>query len=349
MRSLDPIYFAPQPKLGGGWICWKDSPSPPPAPDYTGAAAATAAGNLEAARAATSANRINQYTPYGSQVYTQLGPDQWRSVLSLEPRAQQTLDSQMDVSRNLGNLTQEQLGRVNQQYSSPMDLSSVEKVADQSYADQTARLDPQWDQRKQQFDQQMANQGITAGGEAYDNASRDFGQQRNDAYTQARQAALATMPQTYQLATSTYNQPLNTLNAIRTGAQVQNPTFQPAGMQGAVPGTNYLGAAQAQGQYDQGLYNSQVGQQNSMMGGLFSLGAGIAGAPAGGWLSGLAASDRRLKRDIRKVADDARGFGWYSFRYLWSDTEHIGVMADEVPHAAVLHPAGFLMVDYGRL
>ena len=31
--SQDPIYFAPQRKLGGGWICWKDSPSPPPAPD----------------------------------------------------------------------------------------------------------------------------------------------------------------------------------------------------------------------------------------------------------------------------------------------------------------------------
>ena len=273
MRSQDPIYFAPQRKADGGWICWKDSPSPPPAPDYTGAAQATASGNLEAARAATSANRINQYTPYGSQTYTQLGPDQWRSDLNLAPQAQQTLDSQLNVSRNLGNLTEEQLGRVNQQYSQPMDLSSVQQVADQSYKDQTARLDPQWDQRKAQFDQQMANQGITAGGEAYDNASRDFGQQRNDAYTQARQAALSTMPQTYQLASSTYNQPLNTLNAIRTGAQIQNPTFQQAGMQQATPGANYLGAAGQQGQYDQGLYNSQVAGQNSMMSGLFSLGS----------------------------------------------------------------------------
>ena len=267
MRSHEPIYFAPQPKLGGGWICWKDSPSPPPAPDYAGAAVAQQKSQMS-----------SQYTPYGNQVYSTdaNSPSGYQSTISLAPQAQQTLDSQMNVSKDLGNLTEQQLGRVNQQYQQPMDLSSVQKIADQSYADQTARLDPQWAQNKQAFDAQMANQGITAGGEAYDNASRQFGQQRNDAYTQARQAALATMPQTYQLASSTYNQPLNTLNAIRTGAQIQNPQFS------TTPGANLLGAAQSQNQYDMGLYNSQVGQNNNLMGGLFSLGAGIAGAPSGG-------------------------------------------------------------------
>ena len=337
MRSQDPIYFAPQRKADGSWRCFKDSPTQPERPNYAEAAVATAAGNLENARYATQANRINQYTPYGSQTYTQTSPDQWRSDLSLDPRAQRTLDTQMNLSNQMGDLTSGAMGQVAAQ--GPMDLSSVQQVADQSYADQTARLDPQWEQRKGQFDQQMANQGITAGGEAYGNASRDFGQQRNDAYTQARQAALATMPQTYQLAQAAYDQPLNRANALRTGAQVQNPTFQQAGQQQAVPGANYSGAAQAQGQYDQGLYNSQVAGDNSMMNGLFSLGA----AGLTKW------SDRRLKRDIRKVADDPRGFGWYAFRYLWSDAPQIGVMADEVPHAARRHASGFMQVDYGAL
>ena len=280
----------------------KDSPSPPPAPDYRGAAIETSAGNAEAARivsegnlansrAATQANRVNQYTPYGSNVYTQTGPDSWQSTISLDPRAQRTLDTQMGLSNQMGDLTSRAMGQVGAQ--GPMDLSSVGQIADQSYRDQTARLDPQWAQRKQQFDQQMANQGITAGGEAYDNASRDFGQQRNDAYTQARQAALATMPQTYQLAQSIYDQPLNRANALRTGAQVQNPTFQPAGMQTAAQmpgysGPNYSGAAAAQGQYDQGLYNANVGSQNSMMSGLFSLGGSVLGGPAGGATGSLA-------------------------------------------------------------
>ena len=45
------------------------SASAPPPPDYAGAARETAAGNLEAARANIAANRVNQYTPYGSLEY----------------------------------------------------------------------------------------------------------------------------------------------------------------------------------------------------------------------------------------------------------------------------------------
>lgn len=44
--------------------------SAPPSPDYIGQANATAAGNLEAARATTAANRVDQVTPYGSIKYT---------------------------------------------------------------------------------------------------------------------------------------------------------------------------------------------------------------------------------------------------------------------------------------
>lgn len=44
--------------------------SAPAAPDYIGQANATAAGNLEAARATTAANRVNQVTPYGTLKYT---------------------------------------------------------------------------------------------------------------------------------------------------------------------------------------------------------------------------------------------------------------------------------------
>jgi hypothetical protein len=53
--------------LGGG-------DSPPPPPDYTKAAKETAAGNLEAAKYATNANRINQVTPYGSLTYSKAQP-----------------------------------------------------------------------------------------------------------------------------------------------------------------------------------------------------------------------------------------------------------------------------------
>ncbi len=240
-----------------------DSPSAPPAPDYVGAAKETSTGNLENIRAQTGANRYDQFTPYGSQTWTQLGPDKWSSNIQLDPRAQQALDSQLAASNQAGSMSQAAGQRTADAFSQPFDYSSVGDIYDKSYATQTARLDPQWDQNQKTFDAKLSNQGIMQGSEAYDNASRTFGQQKNDAYTQARQSAIATMPQTYQLATSSRNQPLNEWNAIRTGTQIQNPQFSGAGQQGYTPGADLFGAAQGQNQSALGIYNSQVGAANS--------------------------------------------------------------------------------------
>lgn len=252
----------------------KDSPSPPPAPDYTGAAVATAAGNQDAARIASKANRVSQYTPYGNLVYSNNvdgDQDKWRSDISLSPTGQQLLDYSNQSALGLGEQQNQALGRVDETLSQPFDQSSVGDVADQSYAQQTARLDPQWQEREGQEYTRLANQGLAPGGEAYDANMRNFSQARNDAYGQARLSSINTMPQTYQLAQALRSQPLNELNALRTGSQVTNPTFQTAPQQQTVPGANYLGATQAQSGYQQGLYNQQVGQDNAMTSGLFSL------------------------------------------------------------------------------
>lgn len=248
------------------WACsvqWKDSPSPPPAPDYTGAAKATA-----------TSQQSSQYTPYGSQIYSadSSAPSGYRSTISLAPQAQQALDSQLSLSNSMGNLAQGQIPGVEQQYGKPMDMSSVPQVADKAYGAMTSRLDPQWQHNEQMQKTQLTNQGLVPGGEAYDDAMRVFNQGKNDAYQQANLGAIQTMPQTYQLASAAYNQPLNQLNAIRSGAQIQNPQFQ------QTPGANYLGAATSAGQYDQGLYNAQVGSSNSANSGLMAGGAAIAAA-----------------------------------------------------------------------
>jgi outer membrane immunogenic protein len=65
-------------------------------------------------------------------------------------------------------------------------------------------------------------------------------------------------------------------------------------------------------------------------------------------------SDARLKRDITLIAHLDDGLGLYRYRYLWSDTVYVGVMAQEV---ALIHPDAvvrdslddYLRVDYGRL
>ena len=64
-------------------------------------------------------------------------------------------------------------------------------------------------------------------------------------------------------------------------------------------------------------------------------------------------SDMRLKRAISRVGTHPMGFGIYRFKYLWSDTAYIGVLAQEVlkkaPHAVVAGPADFLSVNYHAL
>ena len=263
----------------------KDSPSPPPAPDYAGAATATASGNLDAARLASKANRVNQNTPYGSISYTPgIGGDQdrWQSDISLSPTGQQLLNYSNNAALGLGQQTGQALDRVDQSLAQPFDASSVGQLADQSYAAQTARLDPQWTEREGQQRTILANQGLTAGGEAYDSAMRNFNQGRNDAYSQARLNAQGTMPQTYQLAQALRSQPLNELNALRTGAQVQNPQFTPIPQQQTTAGPNMLGAASAAGQYGMQQYNADVASQNAMTGGLFQLGGAVLGSPWAG-------------------------------------------------------------------
>jgi hypothetical protein len=65
------------------------------------------------------------------------------------------------------------------------------------------------------------------------------------------------------------------------------------------------------------------------------------------------ASDTRLKRDIAQVGEVDNGINLYRYRYLWSDTIYVGVMAQEVaavmPEAVQRGADGYMRVDYARL
>lgn len=265
--------------------------SSPPAPDYRAAAQETAAGNLDAARLATKANRINQVTPYGSLTYSHSGDDPdggWSQNLNLTSAGQALLDQQNKTSQGLSSLQDNAMSRVAAQQGQPFDYGSVQDVQDASYGAQTARLDPQWQQREQALRTQMANQGIPMGSEASNNEFRTFNQGKNDAYTNARLAAISTAPQTLQMASALRSQPLNELNALRTGSQVTNPTFSSVPMQGQTQGANYLGAADAQYGAALDATNASNAGDNALMGGLFSLGGAALGSPwAGTALGGL--------------------------------------------------------------
>lgn len=286
MKQMDEaIYWAPRKKLGGGWICYKDSPSPPPAPDYTGAANATAQGNLEAARAAAAANRVNQYTPYGNLVYShdpKQGPDNgWSATQTLSPEQQQLLDQQNKTSLALGGLADRGLGYVSNALNNTPTLASLPKSmvnADQTGQDaMMARFQPMIDQQNNALKAQLANQGIMQGSEAYNNAMRTQQMSDNDMRTQAALHGIdvgnQAQQQALQIQTALQNQPVNMLNAVRTGSQVTNPTFSGMPQQATTGGADMMGAVNGMANYRQGIYNADVATTNSNNGAMMSAAA----------------------------------------------------------------------------
>jgi hypothetical protein len=315
----------------------------PKTPDYAGAAQATAQGNIEATRIASAANRVSQYTPYGNLIYSKVpggGPDDWQATTTLSPTGQQLLEQADKTSLGLGNLQNSALDRVTNAYSQPYDYSSVGDIQKQAEGAITSRLDPMWTQRQGALENQLLNQGITRGSEAWSNAMRDFDSGRNDAYQQAILAGINTMPQTQALAMGLRNQPLNELNAIRSGSQVTNPTFGNTPQQATTGGADLLTAAQAAYGGNLNAYNANVGQQNATQNSLMQ----------GALMAALYMSDRRLKSDIRPLGNDGR-HNWYEYTIF--GRREIGVLAQEVfhvkPEAVFVHPSGYLMVNYGDL
>jgi hypothetical protein len=338
------------------------SASAPPPPDYIGAAKETSAGNLEAARANIAANRVNQYTPYGSLEYKISGEDPygnptWSSTQSLAPTQQQLLDYQNQTSLGLGNLTQKGLGYVSNMLENPFDVSQLPTTGfnpSQSYQDAyMQRLAPQIQQGRETLDVKLANQGIPVGSEAYNRAMMAQSQRENDLLAAATTQGFGVGQQARQSALQEQaylrNEPLNTLSAVRTGAQVQGPSFVNPAMQANTAGADILGATQMGYNAQMGAANAQNAANNAMTQGLFSLGGAAL------------MSDIRTKENIKHIAWLPNGLPVYTYEYkeefkdhpLAGHGTHTGVMAHEVeamyPNAVITLDNGYKAVDYGQL
>ena len=358
----------------------KDSPSPPPAPDYTGAAAAQGAANVEAARVAGRMNNPNIVGPLGGQTVTWNG-DQPTVTQNLTPTAQSTLEAQQRVQGALANLGERGaatasgvLGTAFAPTGGPlqtqMDLSNVAKMpvnaGTTGQAALMARLEPQIQRMDAQTRTRLANQGLVPGGEAYQNAMMDVNQQKNDLLSQAALQGLnldigaqaqgfgqatqqmgaqnAAQQAELQRQLALRQQPLNEITGLMSGSQIQMPQFQ--GYQGqSVTPAPVMQGAMAQGQNAMQNYGIQSANANAQNAGLYGL------AGQGGMAAATYFSDRRLKSNIERIGTHPLGIGIYEYDIFGK--HQIGVMADEVkqvmPEAIINHPSGYMMVNYGML
>ncbi len=271
------------------------SPSPPPAPDYQGAAVAQGAANKEAALASSRLNNPNVINPYGTQTWTENGAD-GRPTLTqtLSPEQQGLYAKSMQAKGLLGDLSVTGAGALNDVIGKNLDLSGAPSVG--GYEDtrrkvidaSMARANEDYGKQTDQANSDLVAAGIHPGTKAYADRMQMIERSRNDARTQAEVAGGNATTQAFNTDTqrrkdaiaeilSQRQTPLNEINALMSGSQVSNP-FAMAGVaqNSNVQPAPIFGAAQAQAGAQQNQYNAQVGNQNAMMNGLFSLGsAGI--------------------------------------------------------------------------
>ena len=244
------------------------------APDPFASSMTQAMFDNQAAETQKRDNMTNQSTPYGSLTYSSdpNSPSGYSANQTLSPEQQQLYDANMGVSQGTAGTANDLLKNAGSAMSTPLDLSygaNAQRISDL----QRKTLDPMWTEKQNTFDQTMANRGLVPGSAAYDSASRDFGNERSNAYDRM---FLDSYNTTNQAAQNQYNSPFAALSSLRTGSQPSSGS--PMGFtttpQESIQAPNYMGAAQS-------AYQANSANGNAAMGGLFGMGGSLikAGLP----------------------------------------------------------------------
>lgn len=260
--------------------------SAPTPPDPRETSAAQTGTNVATAIANTSMGQVDQYTPYGSLTYDQIGTTDFKdpytgktyqipkysSTTSLSDAEQGILDSNTSARGNLAETADERSAFL-KDYLANTD-AFTDQIDNKLYDLGRQRIDPRMEQARNATQTRLAQQGITPGSEAYNREMELVGQNENDAYNQLLLSGRGQ-------ATNEVNMPINQITALLSGSQVNNPNVsmaQPAQM----PTTDNAGLINSN--YAQQMAGWQQNQQNKqgLLGGLFGLGAaGITGGMFG--------------------------------------------------------------------
>jgi hypothetical protein len=299
----------------------------------------------------------------------------------LSPEQKKLYDQQMTMKGLLGGLGIQGADALRGVVGKNLDLSGLPSMpgnADATrskvYEAMMSRIGEDDARRRDELNSNMVAAGHRLGSKAYDDQMNLAGRQYNDARQQAVLASGQEASRDFGMDMNRRTQglseiltqrqtPLNEINALMSGSQVQNP-FAMASPQGLnVQPAPFMQAGMAGGQYGTDVYNANMAMGSNIMGGLFDLGSASSpywGSAASGIGSGISSaasglmglfSDRRLKRNIQRIGTHPSGIGWYEYDIF--DRHEQGVMADEVevvmPEAVIMHDSGYKMVDYGRL
>lgn len=297
--------------------------------------------NRDTALTQQQVNMVNQVTPDGSLTYTKNGQSSFvdsngktvytptYTATTTLSDAQKAIKTQTDAaSLNLGTLANQQSAAIKDQLAKPFSYDNKD-AENWAYDLASQRILPQQQQASDALRTQLISSGLRPGTAAY---TAEMTRQTQGNTDQLNQLALSGRQQGYQESLNTYNNPLNSISALMSGSQVQNPTFASTPT-ASISSPNYMQASQNN-------YAAQQQAAQSKLGGLFGLLSGGIGL----------LSDRNAKENIVRVGILDNGLFVYRYNYRGETETHIGLIAQEVekaiPHAVKTGEDGFKRVRY---
>lgn len=227
----------------------------------------------------------DKVSPWGTETTSTDANGNVTVTQTLNPTTQAALDSQQALGKARSDAALGMMGNVNNAYSQPMDWSGLTPAPDSqgardqainsAYGQATSRLDPRFAQDENALRTRLYNQGFREGDQGFQTEIDNFSRNKNDAYTSAMNSAIgqgtSAMQALFGMGQTQHqqelsdmlqqrNQPMNEMNALISGQQVQSPN-----MPGYTPvsAPNYAGAAA--NDYSQGLdtYNANQAQKQA--------------------------------------------------------------------------------------
>lgn len=314
----------------------------PSAPDPYQTANAQSGMNRDTAITQMQLNSGTQINPWGSVSTEQTGQNSFvdsqgntvytpsfTQTTTLSPEQQAIFDQTQAAETNLAGIANDQSAFLKDYLGKPFEFNNAD--AEQwAYDRASPRILQQQQQNEAALRATLAAKGIGEGSAAWNAEMQRLTNANTD---QMNQLELTGRGMAFGEAMATRNQPINEITALLSGSQVSNPAQMSGPMaQGQVGGVDFTGLVQDK-------YRADLASHQAKMGGLF----GLASTGIGLF------SDRRLKRDIRRVGQTDEGVPIYTYRYVWGGPVHMGVMAQDVPEAAFPTESGFLAVDYGKV
>jgi hypothetical protein len=293
------------------------------------------------------ANNAPQVTPFGELQYIQtgIGPNGvpiYTGETTYSPQQQYLLDIGQGTQGQAATQANELL--TGAQYGSTNPVTDIGNMSSGLNGQQMGAFlqgeEPFFNYQTEALQSQLANQGLTPGTPAYDQAMNTLRQNQGQTVSSAEAQF---QPTAFGEAQSLYNQPLSTAeNLYQVGAPGSLTQSMINTPQNAIQVPNTSSAYSAAAGPVEAQAQLQEQQYGSSMAGLGQIGGAAIGL----------LSDEKAKKDIVPIGKTKSGIPVVHFKYKHDDSEHVGVLSKDVKQVhpdCVHHVDGWDYVDYDEL